>query len=179
MNKQKIIITMQKFLQVVHWASIIFLGFWVLIPILGNFIPLEFANKNSEHIYEMIRFYGLPIAAALLILTGMIKRKHTLSIIVTKIILTIFVAVFSFYISVIDLFGNMCSSTTHKVFFENKQNPSIKIVQRSYGCGAIDSSPSVPLVFKVREITSNLIWVTDIDTTQIDKSEWIRIEKQY
>jgi len=181
MDKQNVIKTVQKFLRIVHWTSILCLCFWILVPILGLFIPLEFANSHTEDTYIKIRFYGFPIAATLLILTGMIKRKHTLCLIVTKIILATCIAVFSFFVMIIVLFGSMCAWTTDKVFFENKRNPSIKIVQRSFGCGATDSTPATIKVFKIREITSDLIWVTEIDTTQIDKSEWIRIEnkKQY
>jgi hypothetical protein len=76
------------------------------------------------------------------------------------------------------LLGSTCAWTTDKVFFENKQNSSVKIVQRHFGCGATDSSYPTVKVFRVREITSDLIWVTEIDTTQIDKSEWIRIENE-
>ena len=125
----------------------------------------------------MIRFYGLPIAATLLILTGMIKRRHTLIFVVTKIIIAICVAVFSIFVTMIILLGSTCAWTTDKVFFENKQNSSIKIVQRSYGCGATDSSRPIPKVFKVREITEDFIWATEIDTIKIDKNKWTRIEK--
>lgn len=77
---------------------------------------------------------------------------------------------------VMTLFAGMCDWTTDKIFFKNKQNSSIKIVQRSFGCGATDSSPATLKVFKVREITPYLIWVTSIDTNQINKVDWKRIE---
>ena len=169
---------MQKFLKILRWTSIIFLCLWVLLPILGLFIPLEFVyNSRSEEIYIMIRFYGFPVAAVLSVLTW-IKRKEWLPAIFIKIVLAICVAVVSGVITIIALLGNMCAWTTDKVFFENKQNSSIKIVQRGFGCGATDSDYPTYKTFKIREITSDFIWATKIDTNKIDKNEWIRIENK-
>ncbi len=166
---------MQRFLKIVYWTSILIPCFWVLTTILGNLVPLEFSNNNSEFIYDSIRFYGIPIAI-MLTLTGTIKSKDTSGSIATKIFLTICVSAFSIFIMFMTLFAGMCDWTTDKIFFENKQNSSIKIVQRSFGCGATDSSPATLKVFKVREITPYLIWVTSIDTNKINKDEWKRIE---
>jgi len=179
MTKQNVIKTVLFFLKIVHWISIIFLFLWILIPILGLFIPLEFANNDSEEIYIMIRFYGFPIAATLLILTGMMKRKHTVTLIVTKAIIAICIAIFSFFIAAIFLLGGVCGwITDNKMFFENKQNPSIKIVMRSFDCGAFDSSYPDFKAYKVRKITKDFIWATKIDTNQINKNEWIRVESK-
>ena len=136
--------------------------------------PLEFADNNNEFIYDSIRFYGFPIAI-LLTLTGTIKKADATSSVATKIFLTIGVAAFSVFVMVMTLFAGMCDWTTDKVFFENIKNPSVKIVQRDFGCGATDSSPATIKLFKVREITPLLIWVTPIDTNKIDKSDWNRI----
>ena len=167
---------MQKFLKIVRWTSVIFLCLWLLLPILGLFIPLEFVNNSrSEEIYIMIRFCGFPIAAVLSVLTW-IKSKDTSYIVVGKIILAVCVAVVSWGVSVIALLGGVCGYITDNVFFENKQKPSIKIVQRHYDCGAFDSDYPTYKIFKIKEITSDFIWATEIDTNKIDKNEWIRIE---
>jgi hypothetical protein len=177
MNKQNAITTRQKFVKIVRWSSIIFLCLWVLIPVLGGFVPLELRRHSTiEYIYEWIYFHGFPIAAILLTLTW-IKRKDRLSLFMAKIILAICVAVISGIIAGIVLFSDMCAWTTRKTLFENKQNSSIKIVLRSYGCGATDSSYPTYETFKIREITSDIIWgATEIDTNQINKNEWRRIE---
>ena len=177
MNRENTIAILQKILKIVRWTSIIFLCFFGLITILKIFSPLEFANDNSEYTFIIIGFYGFPIAVSVLILTGMIKRRHSLGFIITKIVLAIVGYVGSVFVITIMLFAAMCGWTTDKVFFENKQNPSTKIVQRRFGCGAGDSSPATIKVFKIREISSDFIWATKIDTTKIDKSEWVRINE--
>ena len=143
--------------------------------IVGSFIPIEFADNNYEFIYDSLRFYGFPIAI-MLSLTGTIKKKDESGQIAVKVFLTFCVSAFSVFIMFMTLFSGMCDWTTNKVFFENKQNTSIKIVQRDFGCGATDSSPATIKLFKIKEITPLLIWVTDIDTNQINKSEWSRIQ---
>ena len=168
---------MQRFLKIVFWTSFLLPCFWVVTAISGNFVPLEFSNNDSEFIYDSIRGFGFPIAV-MFTLTGTIKSKDTAGTIATKNVLTIVAAALSFFIIVMTAFAGMCDWTTDKIFFENKQNSSIKIVQRSFGCGATDSSPATLKVFKVREITPYLIWVTSIDTNQINKSEWTRIENK-
>lgn len=166
---------MHRFLKIIYWTSILLLCFWVLTAILGTFIPLEFANNDSEFVFDSIRFYGFPIAI-ILTLTGTIKEKDTSGVITTKIIWTLCVSAFSIFVMIMTLFAGMCDWTTDKVFFERKQNSSIKIVQRSFGCGAMDSSPATLKVFKISEITPYLIWLTKIDTNKINRSEWTRIE---
>lgn len=166
---------MQRFLKIVFWSSIILLCFWILTAILGIFLPVEFANEDSRLIIESTRGFSFPIAV-LGTLTGTLKRKDTKGDFLIKIVLTIIAAVFSFYIIALYALGNLCSYTTSSVFFENKQNSSIKIVERSFGCGAVDGLPSSLHVHKVREISPYLIWVTNIDTNTINKDEWIRIK---
>ena len=164
---------MQVFLKMVFCISILLLCFWIVVPVFGFFIPLELAK--GEFIYESIRGFGFPIAV-MLTLTGTIKSNDTFGEIATKVFLTICVSGFSIFFMVMTLFTGMCDYSTDKVLFENKKNSSIKIVQRSFGCGATDSSPATLSIFKVKEITPYLIWVTSIDTNQINKSDWISIE---
>lgn len=166
---------MQRFLKIVYWTSILLICFWVLTAISGNLIPLEFADNDSEFIYDYIRFYGLPIAI-MLTLTGTLKGKDPSFIIAAKIFLTLCIAGLSILFVFMSLITSMCDWTTHEVFFESRQNPSIRIVQRSYGCGATDSSPATYSLFKVRELSPYLIWVTKADTNQINKDEWRRVE---
>jgi hypothetical protein len=166
---------MQRLSKIVSWTSIVLLFIWILTPIFGTFIPLEFSNNHYEYIYDSIRFFGIPIAI-FLILVGTIKRIDTSGIIATKIFTAMIISAFAVFIMFMTVFAGMCDDTTDKVFFENKQRPSTKIVQRSFGCGATDSSPATMKVSQIREITPYLIWVTSVDTNQIDKSEWNRIK---
>lgn len=161
-------------LKVVYCTSILLLSIWTLTAVFGSLIPLEFSNNNHEFIYDSILFYGFPIAI-ILTLAGTIKKDDTRGTIATKVFITILISFISLCIMFMTSFTGMCDWTTDKVYFENKQNPSTTIVQRSFGCGATDSSPATIEVYKLRELTPYLIWVTSADTNQIDKNEWRRI----
>lgn len=112
----------------------------------------------------------------MLTLTGTIKSKDTWGIIAAKVTLMAVISMLSVVIMARSALSEMCDWTTRKAIFENKQNASIKIVERHFGCGATVNSPGTYKAFKVREIAPYLIWVTTIDTNQIDKSEWTRVE---
>lgn len=163
------------FFKIIYWTSIVLLCFWTLTGLFGGFLPLEISNNEFELTYDSIRFYGFPICI-ILTLTGTIKRQDTSGIVTTKVLTTLLISGFSVFIMFMTLFAGMCDWTTYKVFFENKQNPSTKIVQRSFGCGATDSSPATLKIFKIREFTPYFICVTSVDTTEINKSEWTRIK---
>jgi len=179
MNKQKINKMIQFFLKIIYYLSIISLCLWGVALILRIFLPLEFANHDSEMIYIKIRFYWFIISAVLLILTGVIERKHTLNLIITKIILSFGIVGFSIFVTMGIIIGSVCGWTVDdKVFFENKQNSSIKIIMRNYDCGALDSSYPDFRPYKVRKISDNFNWATKIDTTKINRNEWIRIENK-
>jgi hypothetical protein len=166
---------MQVLLKTVYWTSILLLSFWVLTSILLIVLPIEITNDDYAMTYRISRFFGIPITI-LLTLTGTIKREDTARAIVSKVFTTILLSsLIAFIIAFLALLG-MCGETTREVYFENKKHPSTKIVRRSFGCGATDSSPDVIRLRKVVRLTSYLIWVTNIDTTQINKSEWIRVK---
>ncbi len=163
--------------KIVFLTSLSFIGGCIFIGILGSLLPIEVIDDNLVYYYMVIRFYGIPITI-ILTLTGTIKQKDKAGLIIGKIIATIAMSIFSLFIVFMVLFSNMCGWTTNRVFFENTQNKTIKIVERNFGCGATDSGEPVYKIFKLKEITKYFIWVTEIDTNQIDKSEWTRINNK-
>ncbi len=167
---------MQLLLKVIYRTALFMLIFWLGVAVLSNFVPLEFASQNVEHSYYSIRFYGVPIAI-IFTLTGTLKKKESWGEIISKIVLTIFACLGSLVIMTMMLFGGMCAWTTDKVLFEHKQQSTIKIEKRSFGCGATDSGPSKPGIFKVNNFTPYFRYATPIDTNEIDKNEWLRIKQ--
>ncbi|MBI3232429.1 MAG: hypothetical protein HYZ42_00040 [Bacteroidetes bacterium] len=164
-------------LKTTYWIAIITLCLWATITITINFFPFEFSNQISRSVFERISFSWVPIII-LLTLTGTIKYNETRTQTTNKIVLTVCASFLSVIINFMMIFSDMCSTTTTNIFFINKQNNSIKIVERSFGCGAWDSSPATISVSKVREITPYLIWVSKVDTNKINKNEWVRIQNK-
>ncbi|MCW3070774.1 MAG: hypothetical protein JWO44_664 [Bacteroidetes bacterium] len=162
-------------LKIIYRASIVFICVIVATAILGQALPLEFADNESENLYLGICFYGIPLAIVLT-LTGTLKQTDTPASATGKIILTLVIAGLSFFVTVIAAFTSMCEWSTHRVCFENKQDPSVKIVEREFGCGVFDSGEPAYKLFKVSEFSPYMIWATEADTNKIDKAEWRRVE---
>ena len=69
----------------------------------------------------------------------------------------------------------MCEWSDGKIIYENKNNPSSKIVERDMGCGATDSGDPVYGMFKIKTLIPPFVWANRVDTDQIDKSEWKKV----
>jgi hypothetical protein len=150
------------------------------MAVLLNTLPLEIKNYTfREHAHNFI-FFGIPIA--ILFTTsrsGFIK--HSKSETRTKIhkAFLISAGVFVlFFVYAFATFGSsMCDTTTGETLFIRKNPGSSKIVTRYFGCGATDSSPAVVTTAKQTEIASLFWYYTAIDTTTLNRAEWIRVDK--
>ncbi|ANH80883.1 hypothetical protein A8C56_07730 [Niabella ginsenosidivorans] len=68
----------------------------------------------------------------------------------------------------------MCRWANNKILFENIKDKTAKIVLRDFGCGATDSGSPAYKICKIKNISSLFIWVTNVDTTKIDRQIWQR-----
>lgn len=69
----------------------------------------------------------------------------------------------------------MCGWSIQAKLFENKSNDSI-IAVRDYGCGAFDTDLPTTEIYKIDYFLKYFIRIEKIDTAQIDKTEWVKIE---
>ncbi len=167
---------MHKIKKIIYWISLTLILLLAVVPFIGHFTPLEITNENFLNIYEQICFFGLPIVI-LLTLIGTLRPQNSDAIKTIKITLTICASLFSpiVLLSTFFLFG-MCRWTDNEVLFRNLHDNSTQIILRDFGCGATDSGRPIYKVFKRTKILPSLIWVTDFDTTKIDRQVWQRIE---
>jgi hypothetical protein len=168
---------MQTICKTIYWASLTLIFVFVIVPFIGQFIPLEFTDDNFQNFFEQFRFFGLPIAI-LLTLFGTLKHTDATATKTTKIVLTICITLFSVFVLSMTVFAGMCRWTNNKVLFENKNDKTKKIVLRDFGCGATDSGSPTYKVCKIKTISPLLIWVRDLDTTKIDRRIWQRVDNK-
>lgn len=166
---------MQTGFKIIYWGSLAFIFVFIIVPFAGQFTPLELTSDNFQDLFEQIRFFGLPIAI-LLTLFGTLKQKDPTDTRIGKIVLTICVAAFSAFILFMTVFAGMCRWTNNKVLFENKNDKTTKIVLRDFGCGATDSGSPTYKVCKIKRISPLLVWVTNVDTTKINRVAWLRVD---
>jgi hypothetical protein len=163
--------------KLIYWTSLALILLLVVVPFIGQFTPLEISNESFQDAYLEFRFYGLPIII-LLTLFGTIKPQNSSATKATKIFLTIGVSLFSIFILFITLFAGMCRWTDNEILFNNVNDNTTHIILRDFGCGATDSGQPSYKVCKIKNILPSLIWVTDFDTTKIDRKVWKRTNKE-
>lgn len=135
---------------------------------------LEYAKNSYESNFDGFRFIAIPVFI-LFTLTGTVKPKDPGEVIIGKIVLTMIAAAVPALMIGASALSNLCGWSTDKILFTNKAHPSVKIGIRSFGCGAVDGTSPTIHVSKIKNVTPFFIHVSDIDTTTINKSEWIRV----
>lgn len=168
---------MRKISRIIFWISLVLIFLFVFLPIIGHFTPFEYTNTRYKLLYEKFRFYGLPIVI-LFTLFGTLKSGEPGRLRDTKVGWTILASIFSFIILFFTLFADMCRWTDSRILFERRGKPAIKIVLRSYGCGALDGGPPAYKIVKIRTIMPSLISATSFDTTKIDKTLWRPVDRK-
>ena len=167
-KKLKLIFKKNIMHRVIFLIVIGLLIFWMVSPILMEYFSLEFNDKNFESNFISIRFFGIPICI-LFTLIGTIKSNHKRIDRITFTVLTFGVAIFAFFIMIGSILSGMCDWSNNETLFVNKENQNIKIIEREYGCGAMDSD--IPFIrdFKVNEFSKYFIIATKIDKEKINK----------
>jgi hypothetical protein len=168
---------MNLLLKIIYWGSVAFICFNLLIALFLPTFPFEFINDRVEEFFYGLHFWG-GLFAILIVGVGTIKREEGSGLAVIKIFFTMIGMVIYFCIILISVFSNLCSETTGEVLFEKKGDPSTKVVMRYFGCGAVDSTPETPYIRRIKEIAHLFIWVSDVDTSKLDKTEWKRIDNK-
>ena len=160
------------------WTAIGILVFFMLAPLIGELIPLHFASLDAEDNYEGIR----AIIAAICIvvaMSGIIKKSDGVGIKVLKIGFAIIVTIVLLFVLVLLTFADgMCRWSTLDVLFQKKDNPSIQIVRRDFGCGAVDSSAPLADIIEAHYIGAGLMLTFPADTAKLDRSAWVRVAKE-
>ena len=72
----------------------------------------------------------------------------------------------------------MAAWSRGETILENRSNKSVRIVKRDFGCGATDSSPETVQIFKITQITPLFIYVSKVDTSKLEKKDWVRISEK-
>jgi predicted membrane channel-forming protein YqfA (hemolysin III family) len=81
---------------------------------------------------------------------------------------------FAFYIFGTLFYGSrffMCAEGNHGILFINKRDKSLSLECRTYDCyGTADDCQ----LYKVKNLTRHIKWVTKFNENQVDTSEWQR-----
>lgn len=157
--------------EVLHKISVLCLLIWIVIGSMMSFCGLDFKDSDVAEWYFMIRFWGAPLAVLLAIVTSDRNRRTE-----ENHLLTFLFAGSGFlgtlFLMVILLFGSMCRWSEREVLFTHNEIRS-QIVEREYGCGALDSGQPIVDVFVVVDILDYFEVSIKVNVEDLDKSKWI------
>ena len=163
--------------KIIYWTSLTLIFLFVIVPFVAIFTPFEYTNDELWSQIVRVRFLWLPVLI-LLTLFGTLKPQNSASNNQIKIILTICVSLFFTFISFVIMFAYKGKWTDKEILFNNINDKNTKIVLQEYGLGGGLYKTPTYRICKIKNILPSLIWVTEIDTTKIDRQTWQQVEEQ-
>ena len=174
---------MSLFSKIIYYTALSFISAFILLSVALTLFGLEFQEQEDADFYsEELLIVFIPLAICLTSFKAGFKqnwdksrkRKFVIKRIVISVAAFILIIIYSFA----SMWSSMCLWSTRRILFEKKNDRSIKIIERDFGCGATDSSPGTVAIFKITEITPFFMYASRIDTTRIDKNEWSRLKEE-
>ena len=148
-----------------------------LILVISVFLaagPFEFSDGSIEIQYQIWRCVGLTACICALFLSRIRKADDAWNI-TGKILAAILIpAIFVVLLGAMAFAGSMCTWFERKTLYINREDPTRRIVQREYGCGAYDSDLPEQKIFDIEVLNKCFISASEIDTTTIDQMQWER-----
>jgi len=167
--------------KITYYGSIVFIALCVIISILLKFLALEFTFQYEEEFFMQAFFWGLPIAVLLTVSRVEFRPGFTKATKKKFFINTLLISFGLFVVFIIYAFASlsdMCNWTTGETLFEHRTDHSVKILKRYFGCGATDSTPSTPGIYKETQFTPLFVYFTRIDTATLNAKDWISVQQQ-
>ena len=149
---------------------------FLLLLVLATVLPFQFINNSISITFYAVCFFTLVLSICWKVLRAMELRQ--VHFIVRHLLTLILAFVLVYILGFIWLGKMMCAYSQDIVLFENKANANLKIVERSYGCGAYDSDMPKYEVFKVRSLGKYIRYIAKTDTAALNRVEWTIVNSQ-
>ncbi len=162
--------------RIVFYISLFILSVFLWTVTFGQKINIEFKDHRIAHTFYDFILIATPLAI-LLTLFGTLKKAHNKTRKIFTILATIGVIVLTYLIWINFLFTiGFGRWTTFNIAYEYRTNPNRQIREQRYDVGALGYGGK--RIVEVRPF-AGLFWnVSTVDTTSIDKKDWIRINKE-
>lgn len=134
----------------------------------------QITAAGIQNTVELILLTGIPVLIWLLVLVTKLF-KHKLINVIIRIAFSVIMIIYFPYYLFFALMGTGIERIDKEIFI-NKENENIKIEAMRFDAGATDGGGRGKIV-KVHYIFPLLRKVEDIDTNKIDRSKWIRVDR--
>lgn len=136
--------------RIVFISSLFVIVLIITFRTLISLTHLEYASNALVHQPTPSREYYFRWLFVLT-LTGTLFEKDGILAAISKVILTLFVALVTLFLMMVSGIG-FCGWSHRETAFSNKENPSKTIVIRDFGCGAMDGGSTRSAVFMVNPV---------------------------
>ena len=166
---------MRRIQQIFKWMTLLFFGIAVYAMIIGQFVPIEFADWHYMHLFYDIILQGLPIAI-LLTLVWTLKKERPKKTNIAIGILTPIIAGGMFFGTIFLMFSyGFGAWIDEEIIYEKKENPEVTINQQLLDIGAFGYGGQ--RIVKLTPFLGLWNWVEQVDTAKIDKGNWTLLQK--
>lgn len=167
---------MKRIQTIFKWMTLLFFGIAISAMTFGQLIPIEFADWRHMHLFYDITLQGLPIAV-LMTLTWTLKKDRPQKTNIAIGILTPTIAIGIFFLTLFLMFSyGFGAWVDEQIIYENKANPNVTIKKQLWDIGAFGYGGQRTV--KLTPILEIWNWVEEIDTTEIQKDNWILVERE-
>ncbi|MFT6982092.1 MAG: hypothetical protein ACJAUD_000859 [Crocinitomicaceae bacterium] len=156
--------------KIIFSTSILVVFLTIALSLFVGYSDFEFRDNGDA--FNQFKLTWLPVCILLTLFWLGFNNSDT-TMVVLRIVITIFTALVVFFHIIFSTFL-MCTAD-YRELYKSKTEQSIKIVKRSFGCGAIDSTPDSKSFHIMKEYPLGLIRLSPADTSNIDKSRWVKI----
>ena len=157
---------------ILFYSGILFFILYISLRITLAESSLQF--KDDGRAFDLFELFAIPIAIISL-LFGIVLIKQSNPALKTLLVIGAFVsATIVFVMLLMSSFLNLCNTDYTKLYI-NKKDPSLKIVESSFECGAFDGSANIKHIVQIKEYPFGLITVNTADTTNIRMSNWLKV----
>lgn len=143
------------------------------MPILRLITGLQFAENNQKYNSVTFFMFAIPVATIILLIINF-RAKNRKTNIFTNAILSVTLIFVSIIVTFFAYPGTSCTILNGKQLFKSQANKNEFIYRKPFGCSFMNSNPENPKIYKVYKIGEYFIRESQIDTSKIDKTTWIR-----
>lgn len=150
------------------------IGFYLLTVGFIVLQDLEFKSADIESIYYKSSWL-LPLAI-LLTLTGTLKQPlRTSKYGLTIIVITVLLALITSFVLFVEGLSRTCQWSTMEVLYKSKNDINKKIIKQRFDCIVNDESTLTQRIVEQRSCFMFFTQSQLVDTTQIDKTIWVKL----
>lgn len=163
----------------IYWIGIILVILPFIYFIVANLLPLEFISCHFRSELQLVIAFLLPLGVILTLFKAFRDKENYLNYILRVIFIRLILAAGLIYCMCFTSFGYLVVLSDcwvdYELLYEKKTDPEVRIVDQISDAGFFHQDGH--RIVKVVPVIPGVVYVHEIDTNMLVKSEWIVASK--